>query len=602
VLIILIIIQQNHVNAYRYIDSSRIIDVENPIGSTVIHEGEIPPGEYMAYKYKLAKDHRYHIYLSGEWTEDKDYKTDYDVYLYRYQAGRGYVTLSSHTESAGFIEQIGNNYENHYFVPDLTSDYYISVYNDEKESNSSKEAILTVIEHINTDEWIDLKMEAWHTTRSNDRCNWAYEFNTSTPEFKVLIEVPELLDMYEARIYLMGEPRAGSRNSLGEYVNGIPVSWSGGLKGEVKSGIGGFNYDPQGYRQYECVDSAQHYGEDMEITISEGSGNKLYHLVLMAEDGKGYVNFIIQTDFSPPQIELLNTSKNVNVKEDYFIDVKATTRYGLEKLSINYTIDNSSYISDTNFENRTNNIYRYHLPGLVTGDTLYYQVDAWDILGSKSSISNSFKVMTNTTIELKVLKNRITAGEEIITYGNIKNGGNEFTINYQRDGENSTHTIKPKSDGSYTHRFRPNLAGEYTITADFEGSNGYHPSTSDIKKCNVESLDASVTCYTRKQKYALGDEVKISGYYSFKTIAKEVIIEIYRDGEVEYLLALTDKDGFYSTTFQTQELGEYTIITRVKGDGYLFKEASSEAVPFKVVKPLLPAFVRKFTNRISQIF
>ncbi|MBD3204760.1 hypothetical protein GF319_00280, partial [Candidatus Bathyarchaeota archaeon] len=67
-IIILFITKQNPVNAYRYIDSSRIIDIENPIGSTVIKEGEIPPGEYMAYKYKLAKDHKYHIYLNGEWT------------------------------------------------------------------------------------------------------------------------------------------------------------------------------------------------------------------------------------------------------------------------------------------------------------------------------------------------------------------------------------------------------------------------------------------------------------------------------------------------------------------------------------------------------
>jgi hypothetical protein len=586
--------------AYRYIDSSRIVDIENPIGSTVIREGDIPPGEYMTYKYKLAKDHKYHIYLNGEWVEDKEYKTDYDVYLYKYQVGRGYVTLSSHTESAGFIEQMGNDDENYYFKPDITDDYYISIYNDEKESNSSKEAILTVIEHINTDEWYDIKMEAWHTTRSNDRCNWAYEFNTTSTEFKVIFRVPELLDMYETRVYLMGEPDKG-KNSLGEYVNSIPVAWSGGLKGEVKSGVGGFNFDPQGFRQYESVDSAQYYGEDMEIKMrSSYPGNKLYHLVLMAEDGKGYVDFIIQTDFNPPSIELLNTSKIVNVKDEYFLDVEARSRYGLDILSINYTLDNSSYVYDTNFENKSNDIYRYPLPLLKPGDTVYYAIKASDILGSESSKSNNIKIMSNSSIVLNVLKNRIKAGEEIIAFGKINNGANKFNINYQAEGKNWTEVIRPESDGSFTHRFRPNSAGQWSISACFEGSNSHHPVESDIKSCYVDSLDAFITCYTRKDKYPLGDEVDISGFYSFKTIAKEVIIEVYKEGEVEYLLALTDQNGYYSTTFQPTDLGEYTIITKVKGDGYLFKEASSQATTLKVVKPLLPEFIRKFTSKITQ--
>jgi hypothetical protein len=126
--------------------------VREPVPAVIIDKGFIPVGDAHTHSYRLEKDHVYHVYLSGEWADPEDHATDYDFYVYEYDAYSSSL-LSTHTEAAGLLEQVGNDPEGRFFTPDASGLYYITVRNDVLESFAAEPGTLMVIESIQTDEW-----------------------------------------------------------------------------------------------------------------------------------------------------------------------------------------------------------------------------------------------------------------------------------------------------------------------------------------------------------------------------------------------------------------------------------------------------------------
>ncbi|MEE8355347.1 MAG: hypothetical protein V3S09_05925, partial [Candidatus Bathyarchaeia archaeon] len=93
--------------------------VREPVRAVIIEEGFIPVGDSHTYSYRLEKDHTYHIYLSGEWADPEGHATDYDLYVYEYDAYSA-TLLSTHTEAAGLLEQVSNDPEGGFFTPDAS--------------------------------------------------------------------------------------------------------------------------------------------------------------------------------------------------------------------------------------------------------------------------------------------------------------------------------------------------------------------------------------------------------------------------------------------------------------------------------------------------
>ncbi|TEU10310.1 hypothetical protein E3J20_04540, partial [Candidatus Bathyarchaeota archaeon] len=215
--------------------------IREPVQAIEIAEDFIPVGEANTFIYYLEKGHKYHIYLSGEWADPTTHETDYDIYVYKL-IGSAAQLISTHTEAAGLLEQVGNDELGQFFIPDSTRLYYFTIRNDALESSAAEPATLMVLEHIETNTWLDVWMEGKVNEQTVSDTLWSYEFVTSSPRIRVDLRVPISLDMYEARLYVMGNPAAGK----GELMEGIPVAWEPGLRGELSGFYGGFNFDPQG--------------------------------------------------------------------------------------------------------------------------------------------------------------------------------------------------------------------------------------------------------------------------------------------------------------------------------------------------------------------
>jgi hypothetical protein len=180
--------------------------VEKPVFPVYFNESQIAVGSNWTIVSPLASNHTYHVYAYGEWVDrESDPSTDYDIYVYNPMGKlEGY-----HTESAGLPEHIGTTVDEPFFTPAYTGNYSFVLRNDPRESNSSRQATLMLIENVKTNEW----HRAYLKGKENDipvfSTSWAYEFVTDSQRIEVHVRVPDTLDMYEARLYLMANPSAG---------------------------------------------------------------------------------------------------------------------------------------------------------------------------------------------------------------------------------------------------------------------------------------------------------------------------------------------------------------------------------------------------------
>jgi len=279
--------------------------VGKPVYAIKIRESEIPIGTNGSYRVSLQKNHVYHAYCYGKWIDySSDPETDYDIYVYD-PLDR---LVSCHTEAAGLPEHLGTTVDQPFFIPEETGEYRFVIKNDARESNASKEATLMVIENIECDQWYERDMQGKDgNDKPVQKTTWAFEFYTTSKRIEVYLQVPDTLDMYEARLY----PAANPSKGIGVLLNGAPLAWEPGLYGEVYHGYGGYNLDSMGFKHPDAAASCEYPGQDMLINYTHSDdGSTLYHLVLIAEEGSGEVNFKIRTDFSagsrnPTQTEFI---------------------------------------------------------------------------------------------------------------------------------------------------------------------------------------------------------------------------------------------------------------------------------------------------------
>ncbi|TRO55432.1 hypothetical protein E2P71_02695, partial [Candidatus Bathyarchaeota archaeon] len=412
----------------------------------IIEKDQIKPGETWTYIYNLQGGHKYHIYLVGDWVNLEKHLTDYDVYVYR---ARTIVMnyISSHTESAGYPEQISNDEKGWYFTPEETATYYICVRNDPKDSSMSEPAILMAIEVIEPDIYYRIEMEEPSDDYIVPESSYAFEFITDQPRITVDVTVPNRLDMYEARLYPMANIEAG----VGTMIDGLITPWSPGLIGKLNKEYGGFNDDPQGYRNYEASDSCERNGDDMKIDFnSTYTDPVLYYLVLIAENGQGLVTFVLRTDFSPPNVTLINPPELVKSDEPF---------------NLLCSITDISTITQTDFYMSTNGkqtwkkidysyadgVYNVTVPAQKKGTIIDYYWEATDSLGNNAKKYGQTKAMNPTLIKLVVDPSQIYGGEKVIAKGTIELSYTDLMLNYTRSGKTVQFKVTTDSDGDFIH-------------------------------------------------------------------------------------------------------------------------------------------------------
>ncbi|MEM1660451.1 MAG: hypothetical protein QXR17_04825 [Candidatus Bathyarchaeia archaeon] len=276
---------QQHVKFNGEKGAAETIIIKKPMFPIRFNDGQIPIGSHCKVACPLEANKSYHIYLYGSWVNlGSDPKTDYDIFVYN---PLGELECHS-TNAAGIPESIVTPGLEPYFVPKHSGEYIFVIANDAKESHGSEGATFMIIEHIECNKWYQHYVEGKNNTGyPSFRTSWAYEFVTNSSRIEIWIEVPETLDMYEARLYLMTNPKAKNKTIVG----GIPLPWEPGLYGEVKDVIGGFNLESKGYRGIAYT-SCGDYGKDMLINFTLPKELRTeepitYHLVFIGESGRG---------------------------------------------------------------------------------------------------------------------------------------------------------------------------------------------------------------------------------------------------------------------------------------------------------------------------
>jgi hypothetical protein len=393
--------------------------VRAPVRAVIIEEGFIPVGEAHTYSYRLEKDHIYHIYLSGEWADPEDHATDYDLYVYEYDAYSS-TLLSTHTEAAGLLEQVSNDGLGRFYTPDASGVYYLTVRNDVLESFAAKPGTFMIIESIRTDEWHERWMEGKVDEEPQPTTFWSYEFTTTAPRMRVLVDVPDTLDMYEARLYVMANPEAG----MGERIRGIPVAWEPGLRSELEGFYGGFNLNQTGFRHVGAMASGERSGYDMVIDYTaQAEGEILYHLVLIAEYGIGNIEFIVQTDFDPPNITIIEAPEIVEALNPTSLEFEIYDQTEVTRIDFNYSTDGGESLRTLQPSPTGNGTLRVTFPLLDPGTTVEYIVEAEDAMGNIGEALVSFHAMETSTLEVGFGEEEIAAGEEAEIRRRLNPGG-----------------------------------------------------------------------------------------------------------------------------------------------------------------------------------
>jgi len=192
--------------------------VEKPVFPVFFNHSQIPVGSNWTVICPLAVNHTYHIYCYGEWIDyGSNPSTDYDLYVYNPLGElEGY-----HTESVGLPEHLGTTVDEPFFVPKCSGNYSFVIRNDPRESNASQPATLMIIENVKCNMWHEAFIEGKENNISVLNTSWAFDFVTESRQIEVWVKVPDTLDMYEVRLYLMANPEAG----IGEMVNNVPLAW-----------------------------------------------------------------------------------------------------------------------------------------------------------------------------------------------------------------------------------------------------------------------------------------------------------------------------------------------------------------------------------------
>lgn len=200
--------------------------------------------------------------------------------------------------------------------------------------------------------------------------SWAYEFVTES-QCIVWIRVPETLDMYEARLYLMANPQA----KMGTTLNNVPLAWESGLYSEKREMFGGYNLESKEYRGLAYA-SCEFYGQDMFMNFtSPYPGKSLYHLVFIGEVGFGTVDFLVKTEFRNACLKPLMAPEKAYPYNDTVIAYFSSSTE-LKNATLQYSTNGWKNATISEMEILDNRTCRVVILGEAAGTFVSYIVEA----------------------------------------------------------------------------------------------------------------------------------------------------------------------------------------------------------------------------------
>jgi hypothetical protein len=446
----------SYVHTYVNSNQGNYTLVEKPIFPVIINNSQIQIGADWTIICPLQAGHNYHVYCYGAWVNISSMaKTDYDIYVYNPQGN----LESSHTEASGLPEHLGTSTNDALFTPIQSGDYSFVIKNDARESQGFQQATFMIIENLECDKWYTCTIEgkddnnqpSFHTT-------WSYEYVTNESKVELYVKVPETLDMYEARLYLMNNDQSPS-------INSFPLPLESGLYGNLTGSTGGYNFESEAYRGVAYA-SCEHRGESMFLNYtSRNTGANLYHLVLIGEEGAGDIEFILKSQFGNTSLSPLVAPTRVypnNPAEISYISNNAS----LLNAQLSYTTNNWTSIANVNMAicNKTCNAT---IPGQIAGSIVQYKIEAYDTLNNNMTTTGNYTVKVQPTLNIIATKDVITVGENITLTGNLTPTDNDSRVKVQLFSSNSTQTqdLTLNQNGTFTVSFKPDASGNWSVTA-----------------------------------------------------------------------------------------------------------------------------------------
>jgi len=556
--------------------------ISKPVFPVKINASQIPIGANWTYVYTLNENSTYQVYCYGEWIDynPQSAKTDYDIFVYDPNGKQE----SYHTEAAGLPEHLGTTVDQPFFTPKHTGNYSFLIKNDPRESQGAKKATFMLIEHVDCNKWHQCYMEGKVNDKPVENTSWAYEFNTTSRHVEVWIDVPDTLDMYEARLYIMANPSKG----MSVLLNNMPLAWEPGLYGNLSGLYGGYNLDSKGFRHSNAMASCEFPGEDMLINYTcPYEGNVLYHLVLIAEHGNGVLNFMVKTDFEAPKLNIRDPIESAYSNNQTVIIAQVDEHSGLKKVLLNYTTD--SWATWTTIDMTTSQVQTYvgTIPGQPAGTTVKYRILAYDGAGNKAEAESSYVVKNPTNITCSLSKSVIYYGENITVTGSISHGGATLTLNYTCEDDVTSKSLSTDSNGFFSDVYIPNKTGSWAVLLSWPGNESCFGASSGYRNFTVVKTPMSITCNVSKETITIGGNITVAGlvYPIVENMTVTLVFAMPNGSTIEQY-AYTSSNGTFTASFKPSKTGFWQVRAKLRGDD-LRNEAYSEAKSFRVNDTLI---------------
>ena len=474
--------------------------VEKPMFPVQINDSQIPIGENWTIICPLQAGLNYHIYFYGAYINmsNTGALTDYDVYVYDPLGN----LESIHTQSAGLPEHLGTTVNDPLFTPTESGNYSFVISNDPVNSRGAQEATFMIIQDLQCDQWYTSYVEGAVNDEASFYTNWAYEFETNASYVQLFVNVPDTLDMYEARLYLMN-------NAASPTLDNFPLAWEPGLYGNLSGSVGGYNFEPEDYRGAAFA-SCEYPGQSMFLNFtSPNSGPNLYQLVLIGQTGSGDVQLMLKDNFENASLTLSPITVFPDTPTELTFTSSDTSTI-LETAQLTYTTDdwNTSNTINMDISNQTCNAI---VPGQPAGTLVQYRLDATDILENNLYASGNYtvenaslapltaiptEVYPNIPIDLDFTSNGTQLNTAQLSY-TTDNWSNIDTVNMDISNQTCNATIPGQPAGTLV---------QYQINATDILENGLYASGNYTVK---DPLTLNITLV--KSKIRLGENITISG-------------------------------------------------------------------------------------------
>ncbi|MBX5327671.1 MAG: hypothetical protein ACQXXH_01405 [Candidatus Bathyarchaeia archaeon] len=443
--------------------------INKPVFPVKINASQIPIGNNWTLIYNLQANTTYHAYFYGRWINNgSEPKTDYDVYVYNPLG----ALESVHTEAAGLPEHLGDNVSYPFFTPKMSGNYSFVIRNDPRESQAAEAATFMLIPHVETNKWYQQPIQGKVNDLPTENTSWAFEFATTSKNIEIKVQVPDTLDMYEVRLYLL----ANSAQGKGTKLNNVSLAWAPGLYGNRSGLFGGYNLDSKMYRGIAYA-SCEYPGQDMFINYtSPYDGESLYHLVFIGENGAGTVNFAVKTDFKGPSISVLNVPQRVFPEQQCNLTFSVNSKTELANVSMRYSVDNWNTSQTVSLLPNINNVFNASIPAQQAGTRVTYNITVTDVMHNRATYRNSYTVKHATATNATLRTNVLGLGKNITLSGFVTpaEGNLSVTVIFTpNNGSVVQRHVLTLANGTFYASFMPNITGKWTVEATFE-EDGLH--------------------------------------------------------------------------------------------------------------------------------